>query len=67
MRALLGIGGLAAFVGYCFYKGHCAKTAKTQVKEELRRWESEGGNVPAVATPSPAPPAYPGPGSEARH
>jgi len=25
------------------------------VKEDLNRWEGEGGNVPAVATPSPAP------------
>jgi hypothetical protein len=70
MRALIGITGLAAFVGFCLYKGQCARKAKTEVKEDLRRWEGEGGNVPAVATPSPAPAAqvsYPAPGSEARH
>ena len=71
MRApLVGIAGLAAILGYCFYKGQCAKSAKTEVKEDLRRWEDEGGNVPAVATPSPAPvpqSSYPAPGSEARH
>ena len=68
--ALLGVAGLAAFVSYCFHKGQCAKQVKTEVKEELRRWEDEGGNVPAVATPSPAPQpqmSYPGAGSEARH
>ena len=68
--ALVGIAGLAAFVSYCFYKGQCSKAAKTEVKEDLRRWEGEGGNVPAVATPSPAPQpqsSYPAPGSEARH
>ena len=53
--ALVGIAGLAAFVSYCFYKGQCSRSAKTEVKEDLRRWEGEGGNVPAVATPSPAP------------
>ena len=67
---LVGIAGLAAFVSYCFYKGQCSKQVKTEVKEDLRRWEGEGGNVPAVATPSPAPvpqASYPAPGSEARH
>ena len=71
MRApLVGIAGLAAILSYCFYKGQCAHAAKTEVKEDLRRWEDEGGNVPAVATPSPAPvpqSSYPAPGSEARH
>ncbi len=35
-----------------------------------KRWEGEGGNVPAVATPSPAPQprsSYPDSGSERRH
>ncbi len=69
MRALFGITGLAAFLGYCLYKGQCAHK-KTEVKEDLRRWEGEGGNVPAVATPSPAPTpqsSYPAAASEARH
>jgi len=71
MRApLVGIAALSAFVSYCFYRGQCSKQGKTEVKEDLRRWEGEGGNVPAVATPSPAPVpqgSYPTPGSEARH
>lgn len=69
-KLLLSVAGLAAFVSYCFYRGQCAKVAKTEVKEGLRRWEDEGGNVPAVATPSPAPAShssYPSSGSEARH
>ena len=68
--ALFGVASLAAFVSYCFYKGECAKQVKTEVKEDLRRWETEGGNVPAVATPSPAPipqSSYPASTSEARH
>jgi hypothetical protein len=67
---LLGVAGLAVFVGYCFYRGQCAKAAKTEVKEDVRRWEGEGGNVPEVATPSPAPipqSSYTAPSSEARH
>ena len=70
MRALLGIAGLAAFVGYCFYKAQGAHQAKTETKEDLRRWEGEGGNDPAVETPSPVTTpqsSYQAPGSEARH
>jgi hypothetical protein len=72
-KQLLSVAGLAAFVGYCFQRGQCAttaKTAKTQVKEDLHRWEGEGGNVPAVATPSPAPTprsSFPAAGTDARH
>ena len=45
------------------------KRVKAEVKDDLRRWESEGGNVPAVATPSPLPDdsAYPGVNAEVRH
>ena len=71
MRApLVGIASLAAIVSYCFYKGRCAKSAKAEVKEDVRRWESEGGNVPAVATPAPAPvpqSSFPPSASESRH
>jgi len=70
MRALVGIAGLAAFLGYCFYRSQGARQAKGEVKEDLRRWEGEGGNDPAVATPSPVvtpQSSYPMPGSEARH
>lgn len=69
-KVILGVAGLAAFVSYCFYRGQCARATKTEVKEDLRRWEGEGGNVPAVATPSPVPPpqaTYPGNGANAPH
>ena len=58
-RVFLSVAGLAAFVGYCFYRGECAKSTRQEVKEDLRRWEGEGGNVPAVATPSPVAPQQP--------
>jgi hypothetical protein len=55
MKMLLALA--AGALGYCYYRG-CdvnARKARTTVKEEVTRWEGEGGNVPAVATPSPAP------------
>jgi len=69
-RMLLSIAGLAAFVTYCFQRGHSAHATKAEVKHDIRRWEDEGGNVPQVATPSPAPvpkSSFPGNGSAARH
>jgi hypothetical protein len=57
--ALLGFAALAAFVTYCFRRNEELAAAKRVAREELGRWEAEGGNVPAVATPSPAPAAYP--------
>jgi len=53
MRLLLAIA--AGVLGYCYYTGQSARAHKRVVKEDLNRWEGEGGNVPAVATPSPAP------------
>ncbi len=53
MRLLLAIA--AGVLGYCYYIGQNARARKGAIKEDLHRWESEGGNVPAVATPSPAP------------
>lgn len=69
-KLIVALASLAGFVGYCFYRGECAKAVKKEVKEDLGRWEGEGGNVPTVATPSPAPlpvSSYPTPGSYARH
>ena len=53
MRLLLAVA--AGVLGYCYYRGRevNALTHKAAVKEDLTRWEGEGGNVPAVATPSP--------------
>jgi hypothetical protein len=84
MRApLVGIAALAGILTYCYRQAKGSQAARGQVKEDLRRWEGEGGNVPAVATPGPAPvpqssfpaPAgdatqgtsFPSQGSEARH
>jgi hypothetical protein len=69
-KVVVGVAALAAFVSYCFWRGQCARVTKTEVKEDLGRWEGEGGNVPAVATPSPAPvpqASYPDAPSSARH
>ena len=69
-KMFLSIAGLAAFVSYCFHRGHSAQATKAEVKHDLRRWEDEGGNVPQVATPSPAPiprGSFPGNGAPARH
>ena len=69
-KTLVGVAALAAFIAYCFHRGAGASGAKAEVKDELRRWEGEGGNLPALATPSPepAPPAsHRAPGSDARH
>jgi hypothetical protein len=69
-KMLFSFAGLGALVGYCFHRGQCAKAVKTEAKEELGRWEGEGGNDPAVATPSPAPTpqsSFPAPHAEARH
>jgi hypothetical protein len=56
---LLGFAALAAFVAYCFRRNDELHAAKRVAREEIGRWESEGGNVPAVATASPAPAGYP--------
>jgi hypothetical protein len=53
MRLLLALA--AAGLGFCYYCGRNARSRTILPKEELNRWEGEGGNVPAVATPSPAP------------
>jgi hypothetical protein len=52
MKLLLALA--AGFLGYCYYVGQNSRVRKVAIKEDLNRWEGEGGNVPAVATPSPA-------------
>ena len=51
MKMLLALA--AGALGYCYYCGREAKSRHPIKKEELTRWEGEGGNVAAVATPSP--------------
>jgi hypothetical protein len=53
MKLLLAVA--AGFLGYCYYMGQTSRVRRVAIKEDLHRWEGEGGNVPAVATPSPAP------------
>jgi hypothetical protein len=55
MRLVLALA--AGVLGYLYYRGQTARKTKGAVKEDLRRWEGEGGNVPSVATPSPLPPS----------
>jgi hypothetical protein len=67
-KLLFSIAALTGFVSYCFYRGKAGRSAKREVKQDLHRWEGEGGNVPQVATPSPAPvpqSSYPGNGASA--
>ena len=69
-KLLLSVAVLAGFTTYCFHRGKNAQAAKGEVKQDLTRWEGEGGNVPQVATPSPASvpqTSYPGNGSSAQH
>ena len=49
----LAIAGAVGSIGYCYWRGTCARHTKREIKEDLRRWEDEGGNVPEVATPTP--------------
>ena len=67
MKLLLALA--AGLLGYCYKCGVDARTRRGAIKEDVTRWEGEGGNVPSVATPSPAPiPATSLPGNgEARH
>ena len=48
MKLLLALA--AGFIGYCYLRGGKAGRAPAK-REELTRWEGEGGNVPSVATP----------------
>jgi hypothetical protein len=52
-------------LGYCYYRGSGARLARPR-REELHRWEGEGGNVPSVATPRPNP-VYPAVDPSIRH
>ncbi|HET7728689.1 MAG TPA: hypothetical protein VFK48_01535 [Usitatibacter sp.] len=59
----------AGALGYCYYRGSQVPRKAGPRKEELQRWEGEGGNVPTVATPSPTviPPTFPAGDGELRH
>jgi hypothetical protein len=53
--SFIALAGLAAFVAWCFRRNAQLRAGATEAREEVRRWEAEGGNIPAVATPSPVP------------
>ena len=53
MKLLIALA--AGVLGYCYYTGSQARARKSGAREAVNRWEGEGGNVPTVATPSPAP------------
>jgi hypothetical protein len=49
----LAIAGAVGGLGYCYWRGACARHTKREIKEDLRRWEDAGGNVPEVDTVTP--------------
>lgn len=53
MKMILAL--TAGTLGYCYYLGRELRARHGTVREEVTRWEGEGGNVPSVETPSPAP------------
>ena len=67
--SFIALTGLAAFITYCFRRNEELRMARLQSREEIGRWEAEGGNVPAVATPAPtvAIPYVPGGDPNVRH
>ncbi|HYC35463.1 MAG TPA: hypothetical protein VEC19_03505 [Usitatibacter sp.] len=66
MKLLIALA--AGVLGYCYKRGLEARARKGSLKEEVTRWEGEGGNVPSVAAPSPTmPPAFRGDGADVRH
>ncbi|HZZ93876.1 MAG TPA: hypothetical protein VFE23_15045 [Usitatibacter sp.] len=60
----IALAGLAAFIAYCFRRNAQLRAEGLEARDDLKRWEAEGGNVPAVATPSPAAPATYVPGGD---
>jgi hypothetical protein len=58
MKLLLALA--AGLLGYFYKIGLEARSRKGTLKEDVTRWEGEGGNVPTVATPSPQPTPQPG-------
>ena len=66
----IAIAGALGGLGYCYWRGACARSVKREVKEDLTRWEAEGGNVPEVDTPTPQSrpeTSYPPGATELRH
>ncbi len=47
------LGGLASLAGIYALARRAHAPQKAVAKEDMKRWENEGGNVPSVPTPSP--------------
>lgn len=62
--SVIALAGLGAFIAWCFRRNEELRASRVEAREELGRWEAEGGNVPAVATPSPVPPTTYVPGGD---
>jgi hypothetical protein len=61
---IIALAGLAAFIAYAFRRNEQLRAERLEARDDLRRWEAEGGTVPAAATPSPAAPATYVPGGD---
>jgi hypothetical protein len=59
---LAAIAGGFALGAYCAarYREQAKRSHKKSFKEQVSNWENEGGNVPSVPTPTPAPGYIPG-------
>jgi hypothetical protein len=51
-RFLMVLTGLASVAGAYALARRMQLPEKVAIKEDVTRWESEGGNVPSVPTPS---------------
>ena len=62
--SVIALAGLGAFIAWCFRRNEHLRAARRDAREEIGRWEAEGGNVPALATPSAVRPATYVPGGD---
>jgi hypothetical protein len=51
MRLILALA--AGVLGYCYYRGKSARALRGSVREDVARWEGEGGNPVHAATAQP--------------
>jgi len=50
---LILTAGAAAAAAYGYLRTLRARTEKKELKEEIRKWEDEGGQAAQIRTPSP--------------
>jgi hypothetical protein len=62
--SVIALAGLGAFIAWCFRRNEELRAARSAAREEIGRWEAEGGNVPAVASPSAVPRTTYAPGGD---